>query len=112
MQNYQTAQAYPMTQLNQLNSLLTGKPITDVTTTQQAPAPTTFGQITGLGLTGLGAYGAATNSPTTVVNAGTPATTNPTGNKKGGVIKAKKTKSYSMGGIVDLSLYNAMKGQS
>ena len=109
MQNYQTAQAYPMTQLNQLNSLLTGKPITDVTTTQQAPAPTTFGQITGLGLTGLGAYGAATNSPTTVVNTATPAAT-PAGSKKGGVIK--KSKKYSMGGIVELSLYNAMKGQS
>lgn len=105
MQNYQTAQQYPMQQLSQLNSLLAGKPITDVTTTQQAPAPTTFGQITGLGLTGLGAYGAATNSPTTVINAGTPA-----GSKKGGVIK--KSKKYSMGGIVELSLYNAMKGQS
>lgn len=107
MQNYQTAQQYPMQQLSQLNSLLAGKPITDVTTTQQAPAPTTFGQITGLGLTGLGAYGAATNSPTTIVNA---APTTTSASKKGGVIK--KSKKYSMGGIVELSLYNAMKGQS
>jgi hypothetical protein len=102
MQNYQTAQQYPMQQLSQLNSLLAGKPITDVTTTQQAAAPTTFGQITGLGLTGLGAYGAA--------NSGTTINTNVPASKKGGVIK--KSKKYSMGGIVELSLYNAMKGQS
>jgi len=105
MQNFQTAQAYPMTQLTQLKSLAQGLPMTDVTTTQQAPPPTTFGQIAGLGLTGLGAAGAAGafNSPaTTNINVtGTPTTTS----KKGGMIKK-----YASGGLVDLSLYNTLKG--
>jgi len=102
MQNYQTAQAYPMQQLGQLRNLATGLPMTDVTTTQQAPPPTTFGQIAGLGLTGLGAAGAAgafNSSPT--INISTPAPAA----KKGGVIKK-----YASGGLVDLSLYNTLKG--
>jgi len=106
MQNFQTAQAYPMQQLTQLKSLAQGLPMTDVTTTQQAPPPTTFGQIAGLGLTGLGAAGAAGafNSPATTNitlagGSGVPAS------KKGGVIKK-----YASGGLVDLSLYNTLKG--
>ena len=105
MQNFQTAQQYPQQQLTFLKSIGAGLPMTDVTTTQMAPGPTTFGQVTGLGLTGLGAYGAA-NSGTTI---NMPANTTQA-SKKGGVIK--KSKKYSMGGIVELSLYNAMKGQS
>jgi len=105
MQNYQTAQAYPMQQLTQLKNLAQGLPMTDVTTTEEAPAPTTFGQLTGLGLTGLGAAGAAgafNNPATTNINvSGTQATTS----KKGGMIKK-----YASGGLVDLSLYNTLKG--
>ena len=105
MQNYQTAQAYPMQQLTQLKSLAQGLPMTDVTTTQQAPAPTAFGQLTGLGLTGLGAAGAAgafnSPAPAPVINVNTPAA------KKGGMIKK-----YASGGLVDLSLYNTLKGQA
>jgi len=103
MQNFQTAQAYPMQQLTQLKSLAQGLPMTDVTTTQQAPPPTTFGQIAGLGLTGLGAAGAAgafnSPAPAPVINVNAPAS------KKGGVIKK-----YASGGLVDLSLYNTLKG--
>jgi hypothetical protein len=100
MQNYQTAQAYPMQQLSQLKSLAQGLPMTDVTTTQQAAPPTAFGQLAGLGLTGLGVAGAtgAFNSPP-VTNVIVPAS------KKGGVIKK-----YASGGLVDLSLYNTLKG--
>jgi hypothetical protein len=87
-----------MQQLGQLKQLATGLPMTDVTTTQQAAPPTAFGQLAGLGLAGVGAAGAAGafNSPTTVPKV-----------KKGGVIKK-----YASGGLVDLSLYNTLKGQA
>ena len=57
MQNYATAQQYPMTQLQQLNSLIAGKPITDTTTTQQQAAPSPISQIAGLGTTGIAGLG-------------------------------------------------------
>ena len=57
MQNYATAQQYPMSQLNQLNALIAGKPITDVTTTQQAPAPSPIATLAGLGTTGIAGLG-------------------------------------------------------
>jgi hypothetical protein len=93
MQNYQTAQQYPMTQLQQLSALTSPYVTKDVTTTQQAAAPTTLGQLTGIGTAAVGAYGLANKG---------------SGSKKGGVIKSKK---YSSGGLVELSLYNALKGE-
>jgi hypothetical protein len=110
MQNFQTAQQYPMTQLSNLKNLASGLPITDVTTTQQGGAPTTFGQLSGLGLTGLGAYGAMNsgNSPTINITSPTPQAA-ATSQKAGGITKLKK---YSSGGLVDLSLYNALKGSA
>lgn len=57
MQNYQTAQQYPMQQLGQLKSLVTGLPITDVTTTQTQAAPSTTSQLAGLGTTGIAGLG-------------------------------------------------------
>ena len=110
MQNFQTAQQYPMTQLGQLKNLAQGLPITDVTTTQQGGSPTTFGQLSGLGLTGLGAYGAMNsgNSPTINITSPTPQAA-ATSQKAGGITKLKK---YSSGGLVDLSLYNALKGSA
>ena len=89
MQNYQTAQQYPMQQLGQLKSLIAGTPITDVTTTQQAAAPTTLSQL--VPLAGATAAGAALASKA-----------------KGGIASAPKN--FASGGLVSLSLYNAMKG--
>jgi len=103
MQNYATAQQYPIQQLGQLKSLISGVPITDVTTTQQAAPPSAVGQLAGLGTTAAGIYGLAnmgSNSPTITVN-----TTPTPGKAKGGQIK-----SYASEGIVGLGLYNAMKG--
>lgn len=57
MQNYATAQQYPMTQLAQLKALSTGLPIADVTTTQQSAAPSTASAIAGLGTTGIAGLG-------------------------------------------------------
>ena len=57
MQNYMTAQQYPMTQLGQLKSLVTGLPITDTTTTQTQAAPSTTSQLAGLGTTGIAGLG-------------------------------------------------------
>jgi len=113
MQNYQTAQQYPMQQLTQLKQLASGLPMTDVTTTQQAPPPTAFGQLAGIGLTGIGAYGALNSGNSYTTNVGTP-TPMPTPvaaqtSKEGGITKLKG-KTYASGGLVDLSLYNTLKG--
>ena len=57
MQNYQTAQQYPMQQLGQLKSLISGVPVTDVTTTQQQAAPSTASTLAGLGAAGIAGLG-------------------------------------------------------
>jgi len=53
MTNYQTAQQYPMTQLSQLKSLISGIPVSDVTTTQQQAQPGMATQLAGLGTAGV-----------------------------------------------------------
>ena len=53
MTNYQTAQQYPMTQLQQLKGLATGLPIADVTTTAQQAQPSSVTQLAGLGTAGV-----------------------------------------------------------
>lgn len=112
MQNYSTAQQYPMQQLGQLKNLTTGLPMTDTTTTQQAAAPSPFSQLVGLGTAGAGIYGLANQGGNTYnIGSTNPTNTNAqnasagSGNAKGG-----KIKSYAGGGLVSLSLYNAMKG--
>lgn len=57
MQNYATAQQYPMSQLGQLKGLMTGLPYTDTTTTQQQAAPSAASQLAGLGTTGIAGLG-------------------------------------------------------
>jgi hypothetical protein len=61
MQNYQTGQQYPFQQLTNLKNLLSGVPITDVTQSQQAAAPSTAQLIGSAGLT-LGGIAAGANS--------------------------------------------------
>jgi len=57
MQNYQTAQQYPMQQLGQLKSLISGVPVTDVTATTQQAAPSTASTLAGLGASGIAGLG-------------------------------------------------------
>ena len=77
MTNYQTAQQYPMTQLSQLKNLISGIPVSDVTTTQQQVQPSTATQLAGLGTAGVAGLALAAKAA------------------KGGIMK-----SYATGGAV------------
>ena len=54
VQNYQTAQQYPMTQLTNMKNMLTGLPISTTSTQQYQAAPSTVSQLAGLGMAGIG----------------------------------------------------------
>lgn len=79
IQDYATAQQYPMMQLANMSNLLRGLPMQGSTTQSYQAAPSALSQIGGLGATALGAYGAAGGFK---------------GAKEGGVMK-----SYAQGGI-------------
>jgi hypothetical protein len=67
MQNYATAQQYPMSQLQQLSTLAQPYISKDVTTTQQAAAPSpvaTLGALGTTGIAGLGLYNAMNTGTT------------------------------------------------
>ena len=81
MQNYQTMQNYPMTQLGQLESLYTGAPQTVSQLSYQA-APNLLSTVAGLGTTALAA--------------------NKLFAKEGGLMKG-----YKSGGLVDLAIKHA-----
>jgi hypothetical protein len=83
MQNYQTGQQYPMTQLTNLKNLVSGIPVTDTTQTQQAAAPSTAQLIGSAGLTAAGLTAAANSGPT--INVGNTAA--PKSSKEGGIMK-------------------------
>ena len=83
IQNYATAQQYPMMQLGQMMDLVRGTPTQTTSTQMYQAAPSTISQIGGLGATALGAYGAAGGFKA-----------------KGGAIKEKK---YASGGLVGLA---------
>ena len=57
IQNYATAQQYPMMQLANMSGLLRGLPLQATSTQTYQAAPSTVSQISGLGLTGAAAYG-------------------------------------------------------
>lgn len=59
IQNYATAQQYPMMQLANMSNLLRGLPMQATTVQGYQAAPSPLSQIAGLGATALGAYGAA-----------------------------------------------------
>ena len=83
VQNYATAQQYPMLQLGMLNSMLRGLPMQQSSTQMYQAAPSAASQLAGLGTAGLGAaamYGAATKA-------------------KGGEIKG-----YAPGGAIPMSM--------
>ena len=82
MTNYQTAQQYPMTQLQQLSALATPYVTKDVTTTQQQAQPSTATQLAGLGTAGVAGLALASKAA------------------KGGIMKAKN---YAGGGIAALN---------
>lgn len=61
MQNYATAQQYPMSQIGNLQALLAGMPVSSSTLTQEASAPSAAQTLAGLGtagVAGLGLYNA------------------------------------------------------
>jgi hypothetical protein len=117
MQNYATAQQYPMTQLTNLKSLLSGLPVTDVTTTQETAAPSTLAGVASLGTAATAANQLANSSNNSAgsqalfnqqmaaYQAQQAAAANANANtgggaKAGGIIKAKKAKRYAVGGAV------------
>lgn len=57
MQNYQTAQQYPLAQLGTLKNLVTGIPITDTTSQIQEAGPSGASQLAGLGTAGIAGLG-------------------------------------------------------
>jgi hypothetical protein len=59
IQDYATAQQYPMMQLGQLSALLRGLPLQQATTQSYQAAPNAISQLSGLGLTGAAMYGLA-----------------------------------------------------
>jgi soluble lytic murein transglycosylase-like protein len=89
MTNYQTAQQYPMSQLGQLKGLISGIPVTDVTTTAQQAQPSTATQLAGLGTAGVAGLALASRAA------------------EGGVMKSYaaggSVKGYDIGGIAALN---------
>jgi hypothetical protein len=84
VQNYATAQQYPMMQLANMSGLLRGLPLQATSTQTYQAAPSTVSQLSGLGLTGAAMYGLA--------------------KKKGGKIKEKKEGS----GLADIRLHKLL----
>jgi len=101
MQNYQTGQNYPMTQLTNLKNLASGIPMTDTTQNVQTAAPSTANLIGGAGMTGLGIAAMTGNSPTTNINMPQAAAA-----AKGGIMKVKKMASGGIGVIVNKAINN------
>ena len=57
IQDYATAQQYPLMQLSAMSSLLRGLPLQSATTQTYQAAPSVTSQLAGLGTAGVGAYG-------------------------------------------------------
>lgn len=90
IQNYATAQQYPMLQLANMSSLLRGLPMQSATTQTYQAAPSAVSQLGGLGATALGAYGAAGGFK----------------GAKGGLPKDfEKVKKFNVGGAAKADLY-------
>jgi len=91
IQDYATAQQYPLMQLSAMSSLLRGLPLQSATTQQYQAAPSITSQIAGLGTAGVGAYGLG---------------------KATGIFKAGgKVKSYKYGGIASDEELKSMAAQ-
>jgi hypothetical protein len=94
IQNYATAQQYPMLQLSNMSNLLRGLPMQSSTTQTYQAAPSAVAQLGGLGATALGAYGAAGGFKSA---------------KAGGLMKsyaAGGQVAFDVGGSVESDLYN------
>ena len=92
MQNYQTGQQYPWTQLTNLKNLVSGIPVTDTTQSMQSAAPSTSSQLAGLGTTAIGALGMANSGSTTNINM-------PKAAAEGGIMSIKRMSSGGLGAI-------------
>ena len=101
MQNYQTGQQYPWTQLTNLKNLASGIPVTDTTQTMQSAAPSSASQLAGLGTTAIGALGMANSGSTTNINMPQVAAA-----KAGGIMSIKRMSSGGIGAIDRKALMN------
>ena len=99
MQNYQTGQQYPWTQLTNLKNLVSGIPVTDTTQTMQSAAPSSASQLAGLGTTAIGALGMANSGGTTNINV-------PKAAAEGGIMSIKRMASGGIGAINRRALMN------
>jgi hypothetical protein len=57
MQNYDTRRLYPQQQLQWMNSMLSGLPVSSTGSVSNIPGPNMLSQLAGLGTTAVGAYG-------------------------------------------------------
>jgi hypothetical protein len=125
VQNYQTAQQYPMQQLNQMKNILQGLPIGTSSTQGYQAAPSMSSQLAGLGIAGLGlgklmgggsgggsgggfdVSGLLNSGAGAIGNAGSWINQNLLGNyfAEGGDVDSGQS------GISNLGLYNAMNGK-
>ena len=96
MQNYQTGQQYPWTQLTNLKNLVSGVPVTDTTQTMQSAAPSSASQLAGLGTTAIGALGMANSGGTTNINVPQAV---PQAAAEGGIMSIKRMSSGGIGAI-------------
>lgn len=92
IQDYSTAQQYPMMQLGFMSNMLRGLPMQSTSTQMYQAQPSALSQLGGLGATALGAYGAAGGFR--AAEGGIVP-----GYKKGGSVE-----SYSVGGSVEAKL--------
>ena len=101
MQNYQTGQQYPWTQLTNLKNLVSGIPVTDTTQTMQSAAPSSASQLAGLGTTTIGALGMANSGGTTNINVPQAKTLpyTPQAAAEGGIMSIKRMASGGIGAI-------------
>lgn len=88
MQNYNLQRMYPQQQLQWINSMLSGLPVSSTGQVTNIPAPSLVSQIAGLGTAAVGAYGL--------------------GNKLGLFKKGGRIKSDPAGGIASIGLSKAL----
>jgi hypothetical protein len=128
VQNYQTAQQYPMTQLTQMKNILSGLPITTTSTQNYQAAPSNLSNLVGLGLGGAGiaqllgggssgttgggnALSGLLNQGASAIGGGLSSAATGIGNWWNGLNFAEggKINSQTNGsGLSDLGIYNAM----
>ena len=94
MQNYQTGQQYPWTQLQNMKNVVPNVNMTDTTQTIQQAAPSSANIIGGAGMSLTGAALASSGNSPTIIN-----NTTPVKGAQGGILSLPRTKKMNSGGI-------------